>query len=254
MPYRCPFTQRDCLHQKNSQTDLDAGAPQAILQEKGRIRMVVASDAAAEVADSEETVSFWSEFHAHHAELAQEPTERMYESHWIFDVQVGWGYANATNARITYPKLSEVWALRTQTGDEDWWLFGHELGHQFQTSNWSGGDITEVAVNLFTMYTLNDYIHGGGTYETVGFRDNTMDHAMLESYRWDSADLFGKLQLYRQLVFEFGLPAFQETLPVITLRNIRYSNMVSLWTGLRFDLAQLSVVIWLGSSIIGNIQ
>ena len=90
-------------------------------------------------------------------------------------------------------------------------MFGHELGHQFQTSNWSGGDITEVAVNLFTMYTLNDYIHGGDSFETIGFRDNTMDHAMLESYRWDTADLFGKLQLYRQLVFEFGWPAFQET-------------------------------------------
>ena len=208
---RMPVYTKGLSTQEDFQTDLDAGSPQAILQEKGRIRMVVASDAAAEVEDLEATVAFWSEFHEHHAELAQEPTERMYESHWIFDVQVGWGYANATNARITYPKLSEAWALRTQTGDEDWWLFGHELGHQFQTSNWSGGDITEVAVNLFTMYTLNDYIHGGGPFETIGFRDNTMDHAMLESYRWDSADLFGKLQLYRQLIFEFGWPAFQET-------------------------------------------
>jgi hypothetical protein len=134
----------------------------------------------------------------------------MFESHWIFDTQVGWGYANATSERITYPKLSEVWALRTQTGDEDWWLFGHELGHQFQTSNWSGGDITEVAVNLFTMYTLNDYIHGGGDFETIGFNPNTIDHDELASYRWETADLFGKLQLYRQLIFEFGWPAFQE--------------------------------------------
>ena len=207
---RMPVYTKGLSTQEDFQTDLASGAPQAILQEKGRVRMVVASDAVAEVEDLEATVSFWSEFHEHHAELAQEPTERMYESHWIFDVQVGWGYANATNARITYPKLSEVWALRTQTGDEDWWLFGHELGHQFQTSNWSGGDITEVAVNLFTMYTLNDYIYGGGSYETIGFRDNTMDHAMLESYRWDSADLFGKLQLYRQLIVEFGWPTFQE--------------------------------------------
>jgi hypothetical protein len=173
--------------------------------------MVVSSEAAAEVENLDEVVSFWSEFHQHHAELAQEPIERRYESHWIFDVQVGWGYANATSERITYPKEAEAWALRTETNNEDWWLFGHELGHQFQTSNWSGGDITEVAVNLFTMYTLNDYIYGGGPFETIGFQDNTIDHEMLKTYRWDSADLFGKLQLYRQLIFEFGWPSFQDT-------------------------------------------
>lgn len=192
-------------------TNLGKGAPQAILQEKGRVRMVVAADAVTQVTSYEEVISFWSGFHSMHAQLASEPVPRMFESHWIFDVQVGWGYANATGDRITYPKLSEVWALRTQTGDEDWWLFGHELGHQFQTSNWSGGDITEVGVNLFTMYTLNYYIHGGGDYETIGFEPNTIDHAELESYRWETADLFGKLQLYRQLIFEFGWAPFQQT-------------------------------------------
>ena len=143
-------------------------------------------------------------------ELAQEPAERRFESHWIFDTQVGWGYANATSDRITYPMIAEAWALRTRTGDEDWWLFGHELGHQFQTSDWTGGDVTEVCVNLFTMYTLNDYIFGGHGFETQGFNPNTIDHAAIESYRWATADLFGKLQLYRQLVFEFGWDVMRE--------------------------------------------
>jgi hypothetical protein len=193
------------------QTGLAGGAPQAILEEKGRVRMVVAADAAALVTNPDDVIDFWSGFHASHADLAQEPEPRMFESHWVFDIQVGWGYANATGDRITFPKLSEVWALRTQTGDEDWWLFGHELGHQFQTSNWSGGDITEVAVNLFTMYTLNDYIFEGSEFETQGFDPNTIDHAELESYVWATADLFGKLQLYRQLIFEFGWTPLRET-------------------------------------------
>ena len=248
---RMPVYTKGLSTQEDFQSDLDAGAPQAILQEKGRIRMVVASDAASEVENLEATVSFWSEFHEHHAELAQEPSERMFESHWIFDVQVGWGYANATNARITYPKLSEVWALRTQTGDEDWWLFGHELGHQFQTSNWSGGDITEVAVNLFTMYTLNDYIHGGDSFETIGFRDNTMDHAMLESYRWDSADLFGKLQLYRQLVFEFGWPAFQETFASYYADEYPVQQYGEFMDGFAIRFSAIVNETWWGSSTIG---
>ena len=56
--------------------------------------------------------------------------------------------------------------------------------------------------------TLN---FAGTANETIGFQDNTIDHAMLQTYRWDSADLFGKLQLYRQLIFEFGWPSFQAT-------------------------------------------
>ena len=185
-------------------------APMTILQERGQVRLVVGTDAAKQVTEPDDVIAFWTGFQEHHMELAQEPTERRFESHWIFDTQVGWGYANATSDRITYPMIAEAWALRTRTGDEDWWLFGHELGHQFQTSDWTGGDVTEVCVNLFTMYTLNDYIFGGHGFETQGFNPNTIDNAALESYRWATADLFGKLQLYRQLVFEFGWEVMRE--------------------------------------------
>jgi len=190
---------------------LDDGAPLSILQEPGRIRMVVPTEDARRVMNLDSVVEFWSGFHQSHAELASEPNARRYESHWIFDPQVGYGYANATPARITYPMLSVGWVLRTQTGDEDWWLFGHELGHQFQTSDWSGGDITEVAVNLFTMYTLNGYILDGGNFESESGRFTPVDHAALSSSRWGSADLFGKLQLYRQLIAEFGWERMRDT-------------------------------------------
>ena len=189
----------------------DAGAPLAILQQPGKVRMVVSAQGAAEVEDPAATLLFWEGFYDHHVDLSQEPAPRRYASHWIFDPQVGWGYANATASRINFPRLSEGWALRTRTGDEDWWLFGHELGHQFQTPDWSGGDITEVAVNLWTMYTLNAYIHDGGDFETRGHQGNAIDHAALQSARWGTADLFGKLELYRQLVFVFGWGAFKQT-------------------------------------------
>ena len=190
---------------------LSGSSPLAILQEQGRIRLVVPSEEARRVSDPEAVVDFWSGFHRSHSVLAQEPNPRRYESHWIFDTQVGFGYANATPARITYPMLSVGWVLRTQTGDEDWWLFGHELGHQFQTSDWRGGDITEVAVNLFTMYTLSGYILGGGNFESESGRFTPVDHAALSSSRWGSADLFGKLQLYRQLIAEFGWERMRDT-------------------------------------------
>jgi len=192
------------------QATLAAGAPQAIFQTPGRVRMVVPSAEAAQVTDIEAVLAFWAAFWDKHFELSQEPAPRPFTSHWLFDPQVGWGYANATASRINFPLLSVGWALRTQTGDEDWWLFGHELGHQFQTSDWIGGDITEVAVNLFTMYTLNGYIYGGGNFETRGRGEGTIDHAALRDARWGTADLFGKLDLYRQLIFEFGWDRMRE--------------------------------------------
>ncbi len=186
-------------------------APVAILQDHGHVRLVVSSTEATSVVAPDEVMDFWTGFHQHHAELAQEPERRTFESHWLFDTQVGYGYANATDARIVYPALAERWALRTRTGDEDWWLFGHELGHQFQTSDWRGGDITEVAVNLFTMYTLNDYIYAGSATETKGATPAVVDHVALRGSSWALADLFGKLQLYRQLITELGWPSIQNT-------------------------------------------
>lgn len=189
---------------------LAAGAPRAILGSR-TVRGVIAAEAAQQ-ADPAAAATFWEGFIASHAALAQEPVSRPYASHWLFDPQVGWGYANATSARINHPELATGWFLRTQTGDEDWWLFGHELGHQFQTSDWSGGDVTEVCVNLWSMYTLNYYLEGGGDFETRGHRNGDVDHAALLDARWGTADLFGKLELYRQLVVEFGWPVFEDVM------------------------------------------
>ncbi len=196
------------------QAALGQGAPQAIVETLGGVRLVVSATEARRVNDPEAVTTFWEGFRRHHAELAGEPVPRAFESIWVFDPHVGHGYANAGPLRINYPLEAESWVLHPREGNEDWWLFGHELGHQWQTEDWGAGktypQIGEVAVNLFTMYTLNYYIHGGGNFETRGFRTNTMGHAALKNMRWETADLFGRLQLYRQLIFEFGWSAFKE--------------------------------------------
>ena len=229
--------------------DLNAGAPQAIIQTLGGIRFVISADAARSISDPGEVAAFWDGFQRHHAELASEPAARAYESIWIFDPQVGWGYANADWDRINYPLHGEIWALLPGTAEGrdyladlpdlgpqrhrvppstgyvprkhgvDWWLFGHELGHQWQTEDWRGHgnagvrkelfDITEVGVNLFTMYTLNYYVFRGDDFGVYTEWENPgcafpVDHAALANQRWSSADLCEKLALYRQLITEFG--------------------------------------------------
>ncbi|MCY4431756.1 MAG: M60 family metallopeptidase [Rhodospirillales bacterium] len=224
--------------------DLGAGAPQAIIQNVGGIRLVISAERARGITDPGEVSAFWGGFQQSHAELAGEPAPRAFESIWIFDPQVGWGYANANRQRINYPLHGEHWALVPGTAEGrawlatlpdvgprkhtfppprsyfpaadgvDWWLFGHELGHQWQTEDWGSGEtypeIGEVAVNLFTMYTLNKYLFGGGDRDIIASqeegRGNSVDHAALHHLRWSTGpDVVGnRLQMYRQLIFEFG--------------------------------------------------
>ncbi|WP_420637385.1 M60 family metallopeptidase [Candidatus Palauibacter sp.] len=219
---------------------LSAGAPQAIIQKPGGIRFVISAESARRITDPGEVSVFWDGFRQHHAELAGEPVSRAYESIWIFDPQVGCGYANAGWLTINYPLHGEHWVLVPGTAEGrawlatlpndgpqapvrppptpyspaahgvNWWLFGHELGHQWQTEDWGGGstypEIGEVAVNLFTMYTLNGYIFGGDDSDIIADHrmPNSVDHAALSHLRWPTADVFQRLQMYRQLIFEFG--------------------------------------------------
>ena len=225
--------------------DLDAGAPTAIVQNMGGIRLVISAERARGITDPGEVAAFWDGFYRHHADLAGEPAPRAFESIWIFDPQVGWGYANAGSLRINYPLHGEHWVLvpgtaagrawiatlpsrgpqrhmvppstgySPATHGVDWWLFGHELGHQWQTGDWgygNTGDIVEVAVNLFTMYTLGHYVFGGDDSDlyTEPWQSRgcglaaPVDHAALPYKPWPADDVCNRLFLYRQLIFEFG--------------------------------------------------
>ncbi len=224
---------------------LDLGAPQAIIQKPGGIRLVISAANARGIDDPEEVAVFWDMFQRHHAELAGEPVLRAYESTWIFDPQVGHGFANSGPLRINYPFQSEVQVLVPGTAEGrawiatlpdqgpasdtfppprdyspaahgvGWWLFGHELGHQWQTEDWGSGntyeEIGEVAVNLFTMYTLNYYVFGGGDKTLLASpEESTVDHASLASLRWPTADSLERLSMYRQLIDQFGWDAMKQ--------------------------------------------
>ena len=120
------------------------------------------------------------------------------------------------NSPIGVPSLIGsrlLWATHRRCTGVDWWLFGHELGHQWQTADWGLGsesrDIIEVAVNLFTMYTLNSYIYQGDNFNVSAERKThpcatPLDEAELASRKWSASDDCEKLALYRQLIEEFG--------------------------------------------------
>ena len=202
--------------------------PNIILQDLNHIRLVLPLDTiegrwgstagAKGLIDPNATIDFWSQVHQYHQELAKEPKQREFESHWIFDSYVGWGLANASDDRINNPVSYLDTAMNSQDPKEDFWLFVHELGHQFQTSNWTGGDITEVAVNLFSIYSLCKTFGGddnGGdncVTPTEGHPDlsSFADLSPFKSYRWSTDDAFKRLEFYRILVHVFGWSSFKE--------------------------------------------
>ena len=128
---------------------LEKGAPMAILKEKGRgefhcmkallesltfisipgrVSLSVPADAARNCSDPEAVVAFWTEFHKSHMELNQDPehqNDSKLESHWVFDNQVGYGYANCAamypqsmQGRCNYP-IAQLyqWVLRKSVSD-----------------------------------------------------------------------------------------------------------------------------------------
>ena len=94
----------------------------------GRVSLSVPADAARNCTDPEAVVAFWTEFHKSHMELNQDPkhqNESKLESHWVFDNQVGFGYANCATmypqsmqSRCTYP-IAQLyqWVLRNGGSD-----------------------------------------------------------------------------------------------------------------------------------------
>ncbi len=220
---------------------MDAGAPQAVIQNRGGIRFMISAERARGITDPGAVAAFWDRFRGHHAELSGDPVARGYESTWIFDPQIGFGtaYPRAGRLRIAFPLHGEAWVLLpgTAEGKEyiatlpelgpqpyvippstgyspsahgvDWWIFGHELGHQWQTEDWTGHGITEVGVNLFTMYTLNYHVYAGDDFNVYAEQKThgcaaPLNHAVLAKQRWPTSGNCEKLALYRQLISEFG--------------------------------------------------
>ena len=227
---------------------LEAGAPQAIIQKLGGIRFVVSAQSARAITDPGEVSAFWDGFQQSHAELAGEPVPRAYENIWIFDPQVGPDhvYSYASGLHNVYPLHGELWALLPGTADGrayiaslpgvgpqphvpppsargyspwthgvDWWLFGHELGHQWQAEDWTGHGITEVGASLFAMYTLNYYLFGGDNFNVYAeTRDHgcaaPVDNVALAALRWPAVGTCERFFLYRQLIAEFGWGAMKQ--------------------------------------------
>lgn len=71
---------------------------------------------------------------------------------YVADVQISAGYMHAG-----YPMMIPIDPAASHVVDPELalirgWGFWHEMGHEYQQNSWKWGDITEVSVNIYTLY------------------------------------------------------------------------------------------------------
>ena len=153
------------------------------------------------------------------AALAGIPSQRARPERYVPDVQISAGYMHSGYPIMTHldaaPMMVDL-AQLTQ-GDKAWGLY-HEMGHNHQSPDWTFDGTTEVTVNLFSMYVIDQLCHlppmrgraspanagqskARAAYRTGGKRFET----------WKK-EPFLALQMYVQLIDAFGWDALKKVL------------------------------------------
>ena len=156
---------------------------------------------------------FWDRVLDSSADLAAIPRNRNRPERYVTDIQISVGYMHSGYPIMTHLDAAERMVnldLLKTVGD--WGLF-HELGHNHQSSDWTFIGTTEVTVNIFTMYIIeqlvSDYIPMPNW--TAAARENSwIQHRRSGSpYEKWKADPFLALIMYRQLIDAFGWDLFK---------------------------------------------
>ena len=140
------------------------------------------------------------------------------------------------------PCASAIHGLLATLPPTDWWLFGHELGHQCRPT---GHGITEVGVNLFRCTRTS--------MSTRSARPTApLDHAALADRKWcRQLRASGPVP---SLIDEFGWHAMKAVFPATTIRPIRVRRTAARSTASRSGTAPSSSVTWWRFSGDGSIR
>lgn len=171
-----------------------------------RIILTVPSDLIRQVTDPEELMRTWDEIYDSYDKLvgldpdrAMPHTAHQLNRRYVADGQISSGAMHA-GYPIMMPfsyaaNLLDVDYIKTSA-----WGFWHELGHEYQQRTWTWGDVGEVTVNLFSLYTQEKY---GNTSELLKVGNDGKDYydrgiAFVENN--DPAKKYGQIGNYERLV------------------------------------------------------
>lgn len=184
-----------------------------------RIILTLPSEFVRELENPNEVMDFWTAVIEACDRLAGGPA-RSDAQRIVCDVQISAGYMHSGYPIMTHldiaPVLVNVDRLRRNDHGGVWGLF-HEIGHNYQSADWTFQGTGEVTNNLFTVYVFDhlcqvprDKTHPGlATHERIRRRQKYFSAGAPFS-QWQD-DPFLALDMYLQLQEAFGWEAFEKT-------------------------------------------
>lgn len=181
------------------------------------VAITVPRESAAKVKDPAELMAFWDEMmrlcFAFYAAPPRDKPER-----YCTDVQIGGGYMHSGYPIMTFLDVADTFCdVEKLRGKGATWGFFHEMGHNFQESDWTFSGTGEVTNNLFALYASEKL--NGVTPDTYGLAHPSMTREAqarsLAKYLADGAKFetwqdtpFLALTMYAQLREAFGWEPF----------------------------------------------
>ncbi|MCM3492510.1 M60 family metallopeptidase [Paenibacillus lactis] len=185
--------------------NLPPSVPFAELQGK-RIVLTVPSELIRDVSNPEELMQTWDEIYDSydelvglHSERAMPHTAHKMNRRYVADVQISSGAMHAgypIMLPFSYaPNLLDIDYLRSSA-----WGFWHELGHEYQQRTWTWGDVGEVTVNIFSLYTQERYGNPSELLKVGSDGQDYYDRAISFASSDDPDKKYGSIGNYERLV------------------------------------------------------
>jgi len=173
-----------------------------------KLILVLPSEAIRNYDDPAALMRFWDRVMDACADLATIPAERPSAERIVVDAQISAGYLHAG-----YPIMGplsttgELLDLQTLNRKGNWGYY-HELGHNHQQPEWTWDGLTEVTVNLFSLYVL-DTINPGAPYHAA-IQPKNLAKMVAEFEKSGKLEgPFPQLMPYLQLRMAFGWQPFK---------------------------------------------
>ncbi|MFV0445279.1 MAG: M60 family metallopeptidase [Planctomycetaceae bacterium] len=200
------------LHGETTQAEWkqtrSAPAPWAELA-SSKFIITLPAEAVRQLDRPDELMDYWDRVLDACADLAAVPRERQSPERFVIDVQISAGYMHSGYPIMAPLNLAEeVTDLATLQKKGNWGVY-HEIGHNHQQQDWTWDGLTEVTVNLFSLYCLEHLNPGAPLHNSI--QPNKLAEMTTEFDRTGQLEgPWAQLMPYIQLQRQFGWEPFQK--------------------------------------------
>lgn len=174
-----------------------------------KLIITVPSEAIRDYDNPHDLMVYWDQVMDACADLATIPTERPSAERIVLDAQISAGYLHAgypiMGPLSTTKELLDLETLKTKGN----WGYYHEIGHNHQKKEWTWDGLTEVTVNLFTMYAL-DTLNPESRRHNAILPENIVKRTADFVAGKNRGDPFTQLIPYIELKNSFGWQPFKQ--------------------------------------------